>query len=298
MSAPKQADSEAHTDAIRLVGGRTPATRKPWSPLVLHCAGVPITACLPAIAAEEVIRLATGSIDRGVDIHLCNAYTLALADKDRSFRSMLALSTHNFPDGQSVVWANQLLYRDVFVPGTRVYGPDLFLDVVALGRSAELRHFLLGSTPEVLAQLEVTLRIRFPGVEIVGTSSPPFRDLTEQEFSEQIHMLASSRAQVVWLGLGTPKQDWEAARLASAVPAVFCAVGAAFDFVAGNKKQAPPWMQQRGLEWLYRFLTEPRRLWRRYLLGNVRFIRAVATSGRMTRSEGPDPLTHISPPAH
>jgi N-acetylglucosaminyldiphosphoundecaprenol N-acetyl-beta-D-mannosaminyltransferase len=157
-----------------------------------------------------------------------------------------------------------------------VYGPDLLLDVVALGRSVELRHFLLGSTPEILETLETELRRRFPGANIVGISSPPFRDLTEQEWHDQVELITASGAQVVWLGLGTPKQDWEAARLAGAVPVVFCAVGAAFDFVAGTKRQAPAWMQQRGLEWIYRLATEPRRLWKRYLFGNARFVKAVA----------------------
>jgi N-acetylglucosaminyldiphosphoundecaprenol N-acetyl-beta-D-mannosaminyltransferase len=236
---------------------------------------VPITACLPAEAVEEIIRLATSGEHAGTDIHLCNAYTLALADTDPHFRFMLGQATHNFPDGKSVVWANQLLYRTAFIPGARVYGPDLFLDVVALGRSAGLRHFLLGSTPQVLERLEAELRRRFPGAEVVGTASPPFRNLTNSEVSEQAKLLVSSGAQVVWVGLGTPKQDWEAARLARTVPAVFCAVGAAFDFVAGYKRQAPGWMQRHGLEWIYRLVIEPRRLWKRYLFGNLRFIAAV-----------------------
>ena len=249
----------------------------PSSPrTVLSCAGVPITACLPGEAAEEVVRLATSGRDAGADVHLCNAYTLALADNDPAFRSLLRHSTLNLPDGKSVVWANRLLHRDVNVPEVRVYGPDLFLDVVALGRASGLRHFLLGSTPAVLERLGAELVRRFPGADIVGSSSPPFRELTEQEDAEQIRLLASSGAHVVWLGLGTPKQDWEAARLAAAVPAVFCAVGAAFDFVAGTKKQAPDWMQRRGLEWFYRLATEPRRLWRRYLFGNARFLKAVS----------------------
>lgn len=293
--SPHQAAGCPSVGAVR-VAGRSATTPNPWTPLVLSCAGVPITSCLPAMAAEEVIRLATGDREHGADVHLCNAYTLALADKDPHFRSMLGHATHNFPDGQSVVWANQLLHRGIFVPGTRVYGPDLFLDVVALGRSVQLRHFLLGSTPEVLAQLEAELRSRFPGVDIVGNASPPFRSLSEQESRDQIHLLASSGAQVVWLGLGTPKQDWEAARLAAAVPAVFCAVGAAFDFVAGNKKQAPAWMQQRGLEWLYRVATEPRRLWKRYLFGNVRFITAVARRGLGSRWKSSGQVRHRAAP--
>ncbi|MDQ4069365.1 MAG: WecB/TagA/CpsF family glycosyltransferase [Actinomycetota bacterium] len=230
---------------------------------------------MPAEAAEEVIRLATRESATGADVHLCNAYTIALADKDPEFHALLRRSTVNFPDGKSLVWANQLVHRGLFVPHVRVYGPDLFLDVVALGRAAGLRHFLLGSTPAVLDRLAEELVRRFPRALVVGTSSPPFRNLTEQERREQLRLLASSGAHVVWVGLGTPKQDWEAARLAAALPAVFCAVGAAFDFVAGSKKQAPPWMQQRGLEWSYRLATEPRRLWKRYLFGNARFLTAV-----------------------
>jgi N-acetylglucosaminyldiphosphoundecaprenol N-acetyl-beta-D-mannosaminyltransferase len=250
--------------------------RTPLGPAIRACAGVPITACLPSEAAVEIIRLATSGSNMGTDVHLCNAYTLALADKYPAFKRLLANSTHNFPDGKSVVWANRLLHRDGLIPNVRVYGPDLFLDVIAQGRSAALRHFLLGSTPKVLVQLETELRRRFPGADIVGSASPPFRDLTEQESQNQIDRVRSSGAQVVWIGLGTPKQDWEAARLATAVPAVFCAVGAAFDFVAGNKRQAPHWMQYRGLEWVYRMATEPGRLWKRYLFGNLRFLLAVA----------------------
>ena len=252
---------------------------QPDTPLVrrtLSCAGMPITACLPGEAADEIIRLATSNRHTGADVHLCNAYTVALADKDPEFHALLRRSTLNLPDGKSLVWANQLLHRGVFVPHVRVYGPDLFLDVVALGRAAGLRHYLLGSTDDVLDRLAGELVRRFPGVEIVGMSSPPFRELTELEMTEQTDLLRSSGAQVVWLGLGTPKQDWEAARLAAAVPAVFCAVGAAFDFVSGSKKQAPAWMQRRGLEWSYRLATEPRRLWRRYLFGNARFLKAVS----------------------
>ena len=246
----------------------------------LSCAGVPVTACSPREAADEVIRLASSVGDTGADVHLCNAYTIALADNDPELRSLLGRSTLNLPDGKSVVWANQMLHRDTAVPDARVYGPDLLLAVVALGQAAGLRHFLLGSTPDVLERLALELRRRFPDADIVGTSSPPFRPLSESEATEQVRLLSSSRPHVVWLGLGTPKQDWEAARLAVAVPAVFCAVGAAFDFVAGTKKQAPVWMQERGLEWLYRLATEPRRLWRRYVFGNARFLRAVARDAR------------------
>jgi N-acetylglucosaminyldiphosphoundecaprenol N-acetyl-beta-D-mannosaminyltransferase len=242
---------------------------------VVPCLGVPITACTPAQAALEVARLATADLDHGVDIHLCNAYTFSLADKDARFKAMLQRAAINFPDGKSVVWANKLLHRKRSIPNDRVYGPDLFLDVFEKGQDFGLRHYLLGSTPQVLSALETELHRRFPKAVIVEAVSPPFRTLTEQETAEQTARLAESKAQVVWVGLGTPKQDWESARLAGDMAAVFIAVGAAFDFIAGEKKQAPMWMQRNGLEWLFRLAVEPRRLWRRYLFGNARFLRAI-----------------------
>ncbi len=243
---------------------------------VVGCAGVPILAGTRAGAAGEVVALATAPRSRGVHVHLCNAYTLALADKDDALRGLLRDGAVNFPDGMSVVWANRARHRDLGLPRERVYGPDLFLDVFELGQNVGLRHYLLGSTPDVLADLETELRRRFPRAEIVGVESPPFRELTGQERAEQVERLWSSGAQVVWVGLGTPKQDVEAATFARELPLVFVAVGAAFDFVAGRKKQAPAWMQQRGLEWAFRLAIEPRRLWRRYVFGNVRFVWAAA----------------------
>jgi len=250
---------------------------------VVPCLGVPITACTPTQAAGEVVRLATTDLDHGVDIHLCNAYTLALADKDLGYKAMLQEAAINFPDGKSVVWANKLRHRRNAIPNDRVYGPDLFLDVFGKGQDLRLRHYLLGSTPEVLAELETELRRRFPKAQIVGVESPPFRTLTEQEITERTARLVESTAQVIWVGLGTPKQDWESARLADDIPAVFIAVGAAFDFVAGKKRQAPLWMQHNGLEWLFRLATEPRRLWKRYLFGNARFLRASVAEILTTR---------------
>ena len=108
----------------------------------------------------------------------------------------------------------------------------------------------------------------------MGAESPPFRELTPTEQSEQDDRIRASGANLVWIGLGTPKQDWEAARIAARLPVVALAVGAAFDFLSGAKTQAPVWMQRSGTEWLYRLGTEPRRLSQRYLWGNPRFVRA------------------------
>lgn len=247
---------------------------------VVRCATVPITACTRTEAARFVLDLATAPRTSGVDVHLCNAYTLALADTDPALAALLRDAAVNFPDGKSVVWANRLLHRELDLPSERVYGPDLFRDVLALGRTEDLRHYLLGSTPQVLGALVDRIERDYPGARVVGTDSPPFRRLTEPELAHQADRITWSGAQVVWVGLGTPKQDHEVARLAARLPLVFVGVGAAFDFVAGSKRQAPLWMQRNGLEWLFRLASEPRRLWRRYLFGNARFVAATLRASR------------------
>jgi N-acetylglucosaminyldiphosphoundecaprenol N-acetyl-beta-D-mannosaminyltransferase len=242
---------------------------------VVECARVPIVACRPLEAADEVIRLATGDLAHGIDVHLCNAYTIALADDDPVLFEILTRAGLNFPDGKSVVWANRLRYRGRGLPSDRVYGPDLMLNVMDRGREHGLKHYLLGSTEPVLRGLEAALDQRCPGIDIVGVESPPFRLLTEDESAEQAKRILQSEAEIVWVGLGTPKQDVEIARLAQEVSAVHLAVGAAFDFVSGNKRQAPAWVGRAGLEWAYRLRMEPRRLWRRYAFGNLAFMRAI-----------------------
>ncbi|MEU9173154.1 WecB/TagA/CpsF family glycosyltransferase [Streptomyces sp. NPDC048420] len=251
---------------------------------------MPITAHTRESAARHVMHLAQrireahhAQVDgaeavptrQGSDVHLSNAYTLALADRDAELRSLLRSASLNLPDGQSVVWANQLLHRPTPLPSTRVYGPDLLLDVFALSRNTDVRHYLLGSTPQVLDGLHRELHRRFPGTRIVGTCSPPFGLLTAEELRRQAEDIRAAGADIVWVGLGTPKQDRWAADLCAQLPVVAVAVGAAFDFIAGTKRQAPSWMQRNGLEWLFRLGCEPRRLWRRYLFGNARFMRGV-----------------------
>lgn len=241
----------------------------------LSCAGVPISSLSPTEACALLVECGVNGPAAPMDVHLCNAYTLALADRNPEYRELLKGSALNLTDGMSVMWANQFLHRSQNAPRERVRGTDLFLNVVSAGNDKQLRHYLLGSTPDVLESLSNNLRRRCPAALIVGSESPPFRDLTERECEEQIQRLIKSRAQIVWVGLGTPKQDFEVIRLARQIPLVFVAVGAAFDFVAGNKREAPKWMQRAGLEWFHRMLSEPRRLWRRYLFGNARFLKAV-----------------------
>jgi N-acetylglucosaminyldiphosphoundecaprenol N-acetyl-beta-D-mannosaminyltransferase len=249
---------------------------------VVACAGIPISSLSPRDAVHKLIWLARAPLAAGVDVHLCNAYTLALADRDPNLHQLLREAMMNLPDGTPVVWANRLLYPEHDIPKQRVRGPGLFLDVFDLGQDVGLRHYLLGSTPEVLETLQTNLLGRYPAARIVGVESPPFRDLTHAEEAEQLARIEASGAEIVWVGLGTPKQDVEVARMAASSRRVFVAVGAAFDFAAGTKAEAAPWMQNNGLEWMHRLYQEPGRLWKRYLFGNARFLRA-ALGRRATR---------------
>lgn len=234
-------------------------------------------ASTPEIACARIVAMS--QLGLGMHVHLANAYTVSLADQSADYRKVLASPGLNFPDGKPIGWVSRLRGRAPRLHQVR--GPQLFLDVIDQGRSHSLRHFLLGSTPEVLCALERELATRFPGAEVVGVESPPFRKLSAAELQDQDSRIRETGAQIVWVGLGTPKQDVEAQRIASTLPVVAIAIGAAFDFAAGTLRSAPVWMTNVGLEWAYRFICEPRRLWKRYVFGNVRFLKAAFSTPRV-----------------
>lgn len=229
----------------------------------------------PDQAAVFVSRLAksVGQIGSGFHVHLANAYTVALADKEPTFRSVLGGGAINFADGKPIALISRVLHNKPSLHQVR--GPELFENVMSHGRADGVKHFLLGSTPAVLEALESALLSRYVGLDIVGKESPPFRALSAEESAEQDRRIRESGAEIVWVGLGTPKQDVEAKRLAEQMPIVAVAVGAAFDFSAGTLAVAPLWVRKVGLEWLHRLAMEPRRLWRRYFFGNARFVLSV-----------------------
>jgi N-acetylglucosaminyldiphosphoundecaprenol N-acetyl-beta-D-mannosaminyltransferase len=155
----------------------------------------------------------------------------------------------------------------------RVYGPDLMLAVCEHSAKRGYRHFFYGGAPGVTEKLAVQLRSRFPGLQVAGTYSPPFRPLTPEEDREVVERINSSQPDIVWVGIGAPKQErWMAEHVGRLCAPVLIGVGAAFDFHGGLKKQAPRWMQKSGLEWSFRLMSEPRRLWRRYLVNNPFFL--------------------------
>ncbi len=166
------------------------------------------------------------------------------------------------PDGMSIVW---LLRRMGFPHVERVYGPDLLLAACEYGLPRRWRHFFYGGAPGVPEALARRLEGRFPGLQVAGALSPPFRPLTPQEDENVVQSIRAASPDIVWVGLGTPKQErWMAAHLERLGVPALVGVGAAFDFLSGRKPQAPRWVQRSGLEWLFRLATEPRRLWRRY----------------------------------
>jgi N-acetylglucosaminyldiphosphoundecaprenol N-acetyl-beta-D-mannosaminyltransferase len=174
------------------------------------------------------------------------------------------------PDGMPLVW----LARAMGFSGVeRVYGPDLMLAVCERSAAAGWRHFFYGGSDGIPELLERRLTERFPGLAVAGTYSPPFRPLTESEDEAIVKRINAASPDIVWVGISTPKQErWMAAHLGRINAPVMVGCGAAFDFHAGVKRQAPRWMMRAGLEWAYRMITEPRRLGRRYLVNNPLFV--------------------------
>jgi N-acetylglucosaminyldiphosphoundecaprenol N-acetyl-beta-D-mannosaminyltransferase len=206
-----------------------------------------------------------GWLQRGEPHYVCVTPAHGVMDcrRDPVLRKILNESGLTTPDGMSIVW---LLKSYGYLEVTRVYGPDLMLAVCELSAKKGYRQFLYGGEDGVAEELGCKLQSRFPGLIISGTYTPPFRPLTLEEDKEVIDQINRSNADIVWVGISTPKQErWMAEHVGKIDAPVLVGVGAAFDFLSGRKPQAPIWVQRNGMEWLFRFLSEPRRLWRRYI---------------------------------
>jgi len=231
-------------------------------------------------AIGDVIQLAgdvtetpsAGPRESGRAVHFANAYNVALARGDVDYARLLSQGDRVFSDGVPITWVGRRAYPDVAAEWQRVYGPDVMQGILERSGEAGPRHYLLGGSPETLAALQSRISADYPAALVVGAESPPFDVPTETDLNARDARIRASGASIVWVGLGTPKQDWEVRRIANGLPVVAMAVGAAFDFLAGTKPQAPEWMQNNGLEWAFRLASEPGRLGRRYLWGNSVFL--------------------------
>ncbi len=226
---------------------------------------------ISAVNMERALQVMEGWILRGEKQYVCvaNVHSVMESQRDQALLRIMNRSGLSTPDGMPLVWlCRRAGHRQV----SRVYGPDLLLAFSDLAARAGYRFFFYGGSEGVAEELAERLRNRFPGLNVAGTYSPPFRKLTTGEKADVVAMINDSRADVVWVGLGAPKQErWMAEyRLLLKAP-VLVGVGAAFDFHAGRIKQAPSWMQRCGLEWFFRLIQEPKRLWRRYLFFNPLF---------------------------
>ena len=244
---------------------------------------LPLDAAIAWVATAAHTAIGEGDGHPGVSVHFCNAYNVALARDDASYARLLEDADVVFSDGVPITWVGRRAYPEAAASWQRVYGPDVMRGVLDSTAEPAPRHYLLGGTPETLEALQSRIAGDHPGALVVGAESPPFRDATPQELAERDARIRRSGATHVWVGLGTPKQDVEVARLAASLPVVALAVGAAFDFLAGTKAQAPAWIQRAGLEWAFRLASEPTRLGRRYVWGNSVFALEAARTLRRRR---------------
>jgi|HubBroStandDraft_4_1064222.scaffolds.fasta_scaffold11574_2 exopolysaccharide biosynthesis WecB/TagA/CpsF family protein len=223
------------------------------------------------------------------------------AQHDSSFKNILNATDMVVPDGMPLVWMGR---RHGHILRRRVYGPDLLLAFCEKSAGRGYRHFFYGGGPGIAERLAASLGTRFPGLNVVGTCSPPFRTLSADEDAEIVEMINRAAPDVLWVGLGAPKQErWMHEHKDRLRVPVLVGIGAAFDLLSGKRKQAPSWMREHGCEWFFRLLQEPRRLWRRYLVYGTQFIAYLAldclrlknfeASGGSFTEQAPDHRVHV-----
>ncbi len=225
-----------------------------------------------AINMDDAIRLSDSLIRADGRGYVCvtGVHGVIEAQSDQAFRDILNRSFMTTPDGMPMVWVGRLQGHSQM---RRVYGPDYMLDLCCFSVQQGYRHFLYGGSPGVAERLAVELTRRFPGLQVVGTYTPPFRPLNSSEDAELCALVTETKPDVFWVGLSTPKQERFMAQYLDKLDVkMMVGVGAAFDIHTGGIKDAPAWMKHSGLQWLHRLAQEPRRLWKRYLINNPKFI--------------------------
>jgi N-acetylglucosaminyldiphosphoundecaprenol N-acetyl-beta-D-mannosaminyltransferase len=228
-----------------------------------------------AINQERALAEITSWIERRERHYVCvtGVHGVMESQRDPDLLAIHNSSGMTTPDGMPLVWCAR--YAGIESVG-RVYGPDLMLNVSAASTERGWTHYYYGAAPGVPELLAENLKASFPGLKVVGTHSPPFRDLNDDEVGQIAEEINHRTPEIVWVGLSTPKQERWMARLRPLLEApVLIGVGAAFDIHAGRLEQAPSWMQKVGMEWAFRLSREPKRLWKRYLVNNPAFIAGI-----------------------
>lgn len=206
---------------------------------------------------------------RGKYICVSNVHTTVMSYENEEYRKIQNGAAMALPDGAPL---SSYSRRKGYKQAQRVTGPDLMLELFAISKEKGYRHYFYGATEETLQSMKGVLERDYPGIQIAGMYAPPFRALTPQEDAQIVAKINESRPDFIWIGLGAPKQEEWMYQHMGQLQGVLIGVGAGFDYLAGYIKRAPRWMQRMSLEWLYRLLQDPKRLWRRYFTSNVKFI--------------------------
>ena len=221
---------------------------------------------------EQTVQFIEKNVKKLSGEYVCvsNGHTTVMAFEDEEYRNVQNSAVVALPDGEPLSIVSR---RRGFKDAKRVTGPDFMEQMFIRGKKGNgLRHYFYGGSQETLDTLEKVLKERYPGLQIAGMYSPPFRPLTEEEDVQIIKMINDSQADIIWVGLGAPKQEKWMYDHRGKVKGLMFGVGAGFDYHAGKLKRAPLWMQKMSLEWLMRLLQDPRRLWKRYLVTNSKFL--------------------------
>jgi len=228
-----------------------------------------------AIDLSSAVGIIESAVREGGKGYVCvtGVHGVMEAQRDPQFRRILNQALLVTPDGTPTVWIGRMQGYSTM---KRVFGPDLMLEVCRRSVGTGVRHFLYGGNPGIATQLAERLKRSFPGIEVAGTFTPPFRALDRSEQVELEKQLKTVRPDIVWVGLSTPKQERFMADNFHRLPCkLMIGVGAAFDIHTGHVKDAPQWIKDAGLQWAHRLCQDPRRLWKRYLLNNSAFMVAI-----------------------
>lgn len=223
---------------------------------------------------DEILKFLSENMKEVSGNYICvsNVHTTVLSYEDSDYKKVQNNALLRLPDGAPL---SSVARKKGFSEAKRVTGPDLMQKIFESSDSNGYRHYFYGSTEETLKKLRDKLQEKYPNINIVGMYSPPFRTLTEEEDNEIIKNINNTEADIVWVGLGAPKQEIWMNNHKNKIKGLMIGVGAGFDYHAGNIKRAPKWMQKCSLEWLYRLLQDPKRLFKRYFRTNTKFIKLV-----------------------
>jgi N-acetylglucosaminyldiphosphoundecaprenol N-acetyl-beta-D-mannosaminyltransferase len=242
---------------------------------------------ISATTLRDVVDHILSPPDEGLMVAISNVHAVMTARKDQALAKALTGADIATTDGMPLAWALRWLGH---AGQERVGGLKVHLATIEAGLEDRVGHFFYGSTPETLDRMERNLRARYPEVNITGMYSPPYGPIDEEELDKVLAEIRDSRTKVVWVGLGVPKQEVWIHQVRDRLPGVsLVGVGAVYDWVAGNVSVAPEWMQNAGLEWFYRLMKEPRRLWRRYIYNNPAYLVLLAgqvVMHKVRRSKG------------